>query len=125
MIFDLSYKDKKIGTVSVTKEGLYYKICCRCRLPKPALFRLQIDTAGKMQDLGICVPKEDLFGVDTSIPVRNIEQNTMRFVLVDKDFEQHKVMLDPQKPFMHLQDLAHACLDGDGVSIAFRDQSCE
>ena len=69
---ELTFGSKSIGRVWAERQGLYYVFRCRCRLSGEAAFRL-LATCGKNQeDLGILVPIDGGFGLDTRRPVKQL-----------------------------------------------------
>lgn len=122
MCFDLIYSNDICGAVSVTKEGLYYKIQCRCDLPTKGIYHMIIQSDENKIDLGICVPKDGRFGIDTRIPTRNINTDSVRFVLIEKesDSEKSKFLLESSMPFPYLEQLETAYLCSDKKTIAIR-----
>lgn len=122
MYFDLICGNDICGSVSATREGLYLKLCCRCDLPEKRIYHVIIQSDKNAVDLGVCVPKDDCFGIDTRIPIRSINTDSMRFLLTEKGIHQKKdqISLEESKPFPYLEQLDSAYLCPDKVTIAFQ-----
>lgn len=108
--FYVSIEEKIVGTVEIHKYGLYYQICCRCKLPAEKIYRLQAVCEHGVIDLGICVPFKDGFGVDKRIPVKYLNDENIAFHLTTKreTTDSIFVSLDPQKPFKRMECLMDA-----------------
>lgn len=108
-----------VGKVQVTRKGLYYHFFCRCRVPKPGIYRLFVDAGGGAIRLGVLAPVDDGFGVETKLPMKQFGEGEMQFSLVQKGEEQPVnqeikreegkketfVPLSPQEPFSYLERL--------------------
>ena len=118
------YRDKQTGKVTVQKKGLYYHFVCRCRLPENTLFRLMAVWEDSQENLGILVPVDDGFGLETKQPVKRMQNREPKFVLVRK-FEEKETSFSPvypEEPFAHIARLKDAFLirkDGQ-LGIGFK-----
>ncbi len=101
----IEYQGKKAGTVSIRTEGLYYAICCRTRLPG---LRLYLQTSETTVDLGLCIPKEGMYGFDTLKSRKSISGNLKKFFL--SGLKKHCYLIDPSKPFAYLHLVAEGKL---------------
>lgn len=102
---ELTFGGKSIGRVWAERQGLYYVFRCRCRLSGEAAFRL-LATCGKNQeDLGILVPMDGGFGLDTRRPVKRLGEGTLSFRLVSNhDAPQTRFgPIYPEEPYAYLQ----------------------
>ena len=109
---ELTFGGKSIGRVWAERQGLYYVFRCRCRLSGEAAFRL-LATCGKNQeDLGILVPIDGGFGLDTRRPVKRLGEGELSFRLVSKHDapRTHFAPISPEEPFAYLQRLKDAYL---------------
>ncbi len=101
-----------VGKVNVRKQGLYCRFVCRCRLSGGGVFRLQVSCGGKQENLGILVPMEDGFGLDTRIPAKRLEEGEPVFTLVPKHEKREGqfVPIYPEEPFAYIGRLKKAFL---------------
>ena len=90
--YDITYEGATIGTASKEKQGLYYRFCCRCSLPDKSLYRIYAVCEQGMEDLGICIPIDGLFGMDKKIPVKRLGEGKLRFELLPKDWKPQEVV---------------------------------
>lgn len=108
----------EIGTVEVTRQGLYYGFDCQCHLSGDVIYRLIVCCAGVDHSLGIPVPEGDIFALRTKIPAKQLEAGEMRFLAKPnhKPVEGKFVPISPEEPFAYLSRLKDAFLEiRDGV----------
>ena len=95
---------KSAGDAEVIKSGLYYKIMCRIVRPKKGMYRLNVRCCEKTVDLGLCVPMQDHFGVDTSVPIRKIGEGELIFELIGEHHSQKFIAISKETPVKHLAE---------------------
>ncbi len=108
----VTFRDRSVGRVSVRKQGLYYLFCCRCRLDCDELCRLQVTCGDRVEDLGILVPVEGGFGMNTRIPVKRFGTGFGEFQLVagSRMGDRILVRIYPDEPFAYIARLKKAYL---------------
>lgn len=95
-----------VGKVQVVKEGLYYRFICRCQLSGSGMYRLFAACGEKNENLGLVVPIEDGFGLDTRIPSKRLGSGKMEFCLRPKQTTSgHFVPIYPEEPFSYIENL--------------------
>lgn len=101
------------GKVQVTRQGLYYRFSCRCRLTGDVMCRLRISSGGRRESLGVVVPMDGGFGLDTRLPVKKLGQGTPEFALVPKHEigGSRLVPICPEEPFSYIARLKAAFLE--------------
>lgn len=87
---------KAFGTAQCFREGLYFRISVRC----PESVRIFLHGEKNILDLGICVPMDNQFGIETRVPVKRIGERVMD-ILTEETF--YPVSQD--KPFSRLYQL--------------------
>ena len=109
---------RPVGTVTVAKEGLYYRFSCRCSLTGEVMHRLWLLCGGKELDLGLCVPMEAGFGTEKKLPVKQCG-GTPRFILRPRETELHGnfIPLSPEEPFRYIHRLQDAFLERRGEQL--------
>ena len=112
MEYEVALGKDKVGKVQVTREGLYYRFCCRCRLSGDVVCRLAVRCAEKEENLGVLVPVGEGFGLDKRIPVKNLGEGEMEFFLMPKreDAQGKFVPICPEEPFAYIARLKDAFL---------------
>ena len=104
--------DKTIGTAAVGREGLYYRIRCRCDLSGETVCRVLVRCGSREESLGILVPQDGSFGLETRIPVKKVGEGKLSFSLAPKhrSVEGIFVPLSPEEPFRYIAMLKKAYL---------------
>lgn len=115
---------KQVGRAQVSRQGLYYRVVCRCNLSGEVMYRLMCACEDRSTGLGILVPCESGFGLETRFPVSRVGEGRLSFCLQPKhDCLEHRrfVPITPEEPFAYLARLKDAFLtvqDGKkGASI--------
>lgn len=120
-IYEIMLWDKTVGTVSVSREGLYYRFHCRCELPENTVCRV---TAGK-ESLGILVPTGEGFELNTKLPVKRFGEIAPEFHLVPNKpvLEGTFIPIKPEEPFAYIERLKDAYLvrRGDEIGICVKE----
>ena len=114
MEYPVTLEEKTVGSARLTRQGLYYRVECRCDLPGEGMCRLEAAVGEKRVDLGILVPMEHGFGLQTSFPVSRVGEGTMAFRIQRKrQTEQGRqfVPIIPEEPFSYQDRLKEAYLD--------------
>lgn len=107
---DISLGEKKIGNANVVKEGLYYHFHCRCHLPKTEIYTIHVCCNGNNRNLGVCVPMEGCFGLDTKVPAKYIGEGKLQFRAMPKynHMQEKFYPIVPTEPFKDLKLLKNA-----------------
>ena len=107
-----------IGKVFVQRQGLYYRIRCRCSITGTVKYKLIANCGENTVDLGLCIPHSDGFGMDTSIPMKRLGEGELTFRLTPKHnmLEGEFIPVLPEEPFSYIQKLQQAHLaEQDGL----------
>ncbi len=101
-----------VGKVQVRRQGLYYYFACRCRISGDVVCRLQIRCGDTRENLGIPVPVEDGFGLNTKLPVKRLGQGKPEFFLVPRHEKTEGTFapIYPDEPFAYIGRLKEAFL---------------
>ena len=103
---------KEIGTVKVTRQGLYYSIDCRCALSGEVICRVTVTCGEKTHSLGIPVPEGGAFVLRTRLPVKQLGEGQLRF----QAQPNHRpvaglfVPISPEEPFAYITRLKESYL---------------
>lgn len=112
--YDVTLNDQKVGQVTVSKEGLYYKFSCSVKLPENSRYRLAACCERGAIDLGVCIPT-----LCTKIPIKRFKKEKYRFILSEKKQNQG-TPVDKHQPFPCLNMLPYArfyMVNGKGFII--------
>lgn len=114
---------QEVGRVVLRKQGLYYHICCRCRLPESNIFRLRITCGDTSENAGVLVPQGNGFLLDTKIPVKRLKGGIPEFSLISKTEKAEGTFAPvyPDEPFAYISNLKESYLSRKngqlGISI--------
>ena len=112
MEYEVSFGKDKVGKVQVTREGLYYRFCCRCRITGDVVCRLAVRCGDREENLGVVVPMGNGFGLDKRIPVKHLGEGELSFFLMPKASlpEGKFIPIYPDEPFAYIARLKDAFL---------------
>ena len=116
--YPVTLAGRQVGTVHIQQEGLYYRILCDCRLEGKDMYRLLATCGESMVDMGVLIPGEDGFVLNTRLPKKRIGSGDITFFLRSnqRDTEEKFVPLHQDEPFIYLTQLKNARLENrDGV----------
>ena len=82
--YGVYFGNRPVGKVQVTRQGLYYHFLCRCELTGDVMCRLWVTCADKRESLGLVVPVDGGFGLNTSLPVKRLGEGELTFSLLPK-----------------------------------------
>ena len=101
-----------MGKAQVLRQGLYYAFRCRCRLPEGEVFRLCVTCGERKENLGVVIPMDGGFGLDTKIPVKRLGEGSMEFRLLSKRTSSEGVFVPicPEEPFQYISRLKESFL---------------
>lgn len=110
--YSVYFGNQPIGKVQVLRQGLYYRFSCRCKLTGNIICRLAVTCGSNRENLGIVVPMDGGFGLDTKLPVKRLGEGNMEFALVPKHetSERQFVAIYPEEPFAYITRLKNAYL---------------
>ena len=106
-LFSVSFQDQPIGTVHLSRDGLYLVISCRCELPEDDFFSLRMETDTEILDLGLVYPVGSGFGLDTRVSARKMGQGNWRFLLRKRAEQRQCIPTENELPLSCLLRLEH------------------
>lgn len=126
-LYDIMLAGESIGAATVSREGLYYKFCCRCHLTGDVIYRLSVSCGSKTVDLGVCVPVDNGFGIETRVPVKQLGEGKLSLSAVPKhqQLRGRFVPICADEPFDYITRLQQAYLEvrGEQMGIVFADEN--
>lgn len=111
--YGVYFGNQQTGKVQVLRQGLYYRFICRCQLSGDVVCRLHVSCGDKRESLGVVVPMDGGFGLDTKLPVKRLGEGKMEFLLIPKhELGQVEtfVPIYPEEPFSYIERLKNAFL---------------
>ena len=94
------------------RQGLYYHFRCCCQLSGDVVCRLVVTVGSHQEKLGILVPVDGSFALDTKIPVKRLGSGKPTFSLVPKteSVGERFIPIYPDEPFAYIEQLKDAFL---------------
>lgn len=111
-IYLVEFEGNTVGKAIVDTKGLYYHICCECKLPGKSIYRLHVISCGDTTDLGILIPEYDRYILNTTVAIKNFVGDKFSFaVYVPGDAREiKKTLIDPTQACEYLAQLEQARL---------------
>ena len=113
MEMEVTMGGEPIGKAEVLRQGLYYKIHCRCRLTGNVMYRLYVKGNSGEESLGVLVPLGSGFGLETRIPVKRVGEGELSFFVEPKHTASSGefMLVYPEEPFSYISRLKDAYLE--------------
>lgn len=110
--YSIFFGSEQVGKVQILRQGLYYRFIARCRLSGEVVCRLQINCGDTQENLGVVIPMNGGFGVDTKLPVKRFREGTPDFRLVANHSVSEGIFcpIYPEEPFAYIGKLKEAFL---------------
>ena len=110
--YDILLGGEKAGQAQVQIQGLYCRFSCRCHLSGEVMYRISVTCGDRTEDLGILVPRDGSFVLDTRIPLKKLGKGTPVFRAVPRHapLAGRFIPLSPEEPFSYLSKLENARL---------------
>lgn len=124
--YGVYFGNQLAGKVQVQRQGLYYRFTCRCRLSGDVVCRLRVICGDRRESLGVVVPMDGGFGLDTRLPVKRLGEGEMAFTLVPKHEvpEGTFVPIYPEEPFAYIERLKEGFLAKKGEQVGVVLKEC-
>ena len=117
-IWKVNYHNAEIGSAEVCREGLYYRIDCKCKFHDKGIYRLTAEGAKGTVDLGICIPlAQDSWGLSTRVPISKLGLGAVTITAKSKEENISTSKGEEQSKLFELKDLDKAYLDGGELRI--------
>ena len=110
--YEIMLGGESVGQAVVRRQGLYYRFSCRCDLSGEVIYRITVTCGGKSESLGIPVPKNGEFYLDTRLAASRFGEGEPKFAAVPRrpDLGGMFVPISPEEPFRYLHRLENAFL---------------
>lgn len=107
--YDVYLLEHPIGTVKVTRTGLYYNITCRCRTPV-GVYKLYADSEKGTILIGVLYPNNGCYEISKRISLKSLGTDIHAFHVNSLSEEQDSFYeISEDQPFAHLPRLEKAC----------------
>ena len=120
--YPVSFNGEAIGKISVCRQGLYYLFSCRCPLFSDNIYRLIVCCENQEENLGILVPKDGSYILNTKVPVKRLGEGAWQFYLKAKqeNLAGFFVPISPEEPFSYISRLKESFLEQRNGQIGIR-----
>lgn len=94
----------------MTKEGLYLRFHCRCHLSGTVMHRILVQAGENTLNLGILVPENGDFALNTRVPAGKLGNGIPEFRAVPHIRKKHGLFcpIYPEEPFAYLAEMRKA-----------------
>ncbi len=115
-IYSLYFGGQAIGKAQVTRQGLYYRFSCCCRLSGGVVCKVLVRCGGVSENLGILAPEGEGFSLVTRVPVKRFGKGSPEFTVVPNrpEFSGNFAPIYPEEPFAYIEKLREAFLVRQG-----------
>jgi len=96
--YEVTHNGQVVGRVDVSREGLYYRILCRCKMDGNDIHRLYADG----EKIGVLIPENGDLVLNTKIAVKRLKPGCA--FSLDENMGMF-IPICPGKPFAHLDKL--------------------
>ena len=110
--YAVTIRGTPVGKVLVQRQGLYYHISCRCQLKGDTIYRLVVTSGSASVNLGVVIPVDKGFVLNTKLPVKKIGEGELAFSLCTKQDEASGtfIPITPEEPFAYISRLKDSFL---------------
>lgn len=122
--YEVYFGSEPAGKVQLLRQGLYYRIICRCQIPGDQVYRLYAVQGDRRENLGVLVPEGDAFLLDKKIPAKRIGDKTTRFMVSSGNTcpKVKFIPISPEEPFLYIDRLKNAFLQSEHGKIGIRTE---
>ena len=107
-MYFVEYNGNPVGSVAVSREGLYYRFRCLVKLEEKQICRLQCCWGNQCMDLGILIPVNNHYELDRKLPVKNFTDADCIFRITSNQTKERFIPIRQDAPFSNLQHLQNA-----------------
>lgn len=110
--YSVSFGGQTVGKVIVSREGLYYRFCCRCRITGDVVCKVVVYCGGIQESLGILAPVGVEFGLKKKVAARRFPNEKPEFRVVPSRPDKNDIFIPikPEEPFAYIEKLKDAYL---------------
>ena len=108
--YEIYQGDKVIGQARVEREGLYYRIRCRCHPEGNEICRITLRCGGLSENIGVCVPMDGAFGLEKKLPCKRLVSGKPEFFIREPKPKGTFAPVYPEEPFAYMTRLKDAYL---------------
>ena len=109
--YDICLGSETVGRATVERQGLYYKINCKCTLSGHTRFRVSVLGSQGEEDLGLLIPTDHFYGLSKSVAIKKLGEQ-LRFQIKSVHAKQEGIFvpLCPDEPLRYIERIKAAVL---------------
>ena len=110
--YPVAFGGQFVGKVQELRQGLYYRFVGWWKVNSQIVCRLMVNCGNGTESLGIVVPMDDGFGLETRLPVKRFSAGEVTFSLVPKLEQTGEKFypIYPEEPFAYVAKLKESYL---------------
>ena len=119
--YEVRLNNAAAGKVQVTREGLYYRIQCRCTVPDDEVYRLLSVSEHGRENIGVVVPENEGYVLNKRIPAKKLPEDSSFILSAKIEADSGKfIPISPEEPFSYIDQLQSAFLEIQEGNIGVR-----
>lgn len=120
--YEVTVGRDSVGKVQLIREGLYYRVICRCVIPGEQVYRLYAVMGNRRENLGVLIPERDGMLLNRKIPAKKLPSDALQFIVSSGAVHQDEIFIpiSPEEPFLYIERLKNSFLDSEHGKIGIR-----
>ena len=108
--YDVLLGNQKMGSATLTVQGLYLQIACKCPLSGDVMYDLILSIDDQKHKLGLLIPEDGSFTIRKKIPAKQIGQGRLQFTLKARhaSIMGQFFPVKPDEPFAYINRIENA-----------------
>ena len=98
-IYDVFDMNNRVGHVDISRDGLYFNVCCHCQLEPNQIYKLFMIAVDRCIKLGTLIPRGSTFSLHKRVPIRQFSNVTPQFCIIPRFVPLQDKMAFP---YLHL-----------------------
>ena len=122
--YEVYFGREAAGKVQLLRQGLYYRVICRCKIPTDNVCRLYAVMGDKRENIGVLIPDGEGLLLDRKIPAKRFSDTVVQFAVSSGagSKEGKFVPICPEEPFLYIDRLKNAFLASEHGKIGIRTE---
>ncbi len=119
--YNVILRGKTVGSVQLSKQGLYYHLRCSCTVADQNIYRLLGSCEGDQIRFGVLVPEGNRLALETKIPSKKLSGEALEFWLesaaihgqasAKREYHSKFIPIYPDEPFEYLSRLKKSYME--------------
>lgn len=120
--YEVFFGKELVGKVQLLREGLYYRVICRCEVSGKQIYRLFAQVGAQKLNLGVLIPDGNGLYLSKKIPVKRFNCEIPVFTISSGCLVHQEVFVPirPEEPFLYIDRLKNSFLQTESGKIGIR-----